>query len=313
MPNFFQKHSKLLLSLLVIFVLFVWYSARQGSSMNFTVSDTGSSYAEQGIAAPMMMKDGLFDEAASAPDSDYKRINTSVNGATDDLERKVITTGSFTIEVEAPETTATELQTYVGTIGGFLDNLNISEYTTNKKQAHLTLRVPADKFVEASAKLRTYGYVKSENVNSRDVSSEYYDNDEHIKNLELEEASVRGFFNQATKVEDILTIHKELASLREQIESLKGSQKNLDRQISYSTIEVSLLPDIEINPISDEEWNVVKIFKQNLNGLVSNLQGLAEFAIFVVMQAVIWVPLLLIAYYVWKVIKKWRNKGGVKR
>ncbi|MDD4352194.1 MAG: DUF4349 domain-containing protein [Candidatus Gracilibacteria bacterium] len=304
MKEFLKKHRMLLILVAALAVLWLWYSG--GVTMNklgtMTQNSMRGEYAsdDYGLAmapsaAPMMEKDAIARNTAeeSAGDPDIAPA-----------DRKLITTANYTIEVEKPEETAEEARVYLASIGGFLDNMEVSEYSNNNKQAYLTMRVPADKFEEATKHLKEYGYVKSENVGSRDVTSQYYDNDEHIKNLEAREAKVREFFNKAKDVEETLSVYRELASLREQIESLKGTQKNLDRQVDYSSIYLTLLPDVEINPISDDEWNLWRSFKKQVNSLVTNLQGLADFAIFLLVKAVIWLPVGLIIYFIWKKFRK---------
>jgi len=308
--NFLKKHSKAVIAIAVVLLLLFWYSG-QMPTKNYPMDYNGESnramnLIKSAVPAPAMVQNDLaYEYEGNYAYESYDEVSGAVYPLED---RMVITTANLTIEVEDPEKRAVEVKKLLNNVGGFLDNLSVSEYRHNKKQAYLTMRVPSDKLDELIESLKDTGYVKTESIDSRDVTSQYQENDEHINNLRAREERVREFFDRATDVEETLSVYKELASLREQIESLEGSQRSLEEQVEYSTIYLTLLPDIEINPISDEEWNVLKSFKRELNSLVVNLQGLADLTIFLLVKAVIWVPLAGIVYLIWR-----KTKGRKKK
>ncbi len=304
MLKFLETHSKIIGSVLVLLLFWLWYSAGQGGGIvPMPLGTRNLAMNSKMMAAPAMDMDYMAEEAY-AEDGFVEPLSSDYYP---EEERKIVTTANYTIEVENPEESAKEVRDYLKSINGFLDNMNISEYSQKKKSANLTMRVPADSFDETIETIKSYGYVKSENISSRDMSSQYYDNTERITNLEAREAKIREFFDQAKNVEETMSVYNELSNIREQIERLKGSQKNIDRQADYSTIYLNLVPDIEIDPISDDEWNIWRSFKKQVNSLINNLQGLADFAIFLIVKAVIWIPLGLIVFLIWRFIKKQRK------
>jgi PKD repeat protein len=105
----------------------------------------------------------------------------------------------------------------------------------------ITIRVPAERYNEATMALRDMAVeVTSESSSSTDVTEEYIDLEAKLRNLEVTEEQLLKLMEKATKVEEILSVQRELSNTRGQIEQTKGRMQYLERTSATSLIEVHL-------------------------------------------------------------------------
>lgn len=182
------------------------------------------------------------EPSASTPMAAKAELETSTNAAKDNDEqkveepdRKIIKTGDIHFETSNAKETRSVINKAVGEFHGYISQDNISQY--NQFENNVTIRVPADKFdalvdrISANAK-----NIDSKNITASDVTEEYIDVEARIKTKKELEERYKQLVKQAGKMEDILTIEKEIGVLRADIESMEGRLKYLSNQVSYSTL-----------------------------------------------------------------------------
>ena len=84
------------------------------------------------------------------------------------------------------------------------------------------------------------GRLESQGIKSEDVSQQLVDTDARLKNLRQQEDLTRKIMDRSGSVKDILAVSKELTVIRDQIERLDATVKNLRQQVAYSTINLKL-------------------------------------------------------------------------
>jgi len=105
----------------------------------------------------------------------------------------------------------------------------------------ITIRVPVGDFDNVMRSLREFAVeVMSQSSSSKDVTEEYVDLGAKLKNLRAAEEQLLKIMARAEKVEDILSIQRELARTRGEIEQTKGRMQFLERTSATSIIEVRL-------------------------------------------------------------------------
>ena len=105
----------------------------------------------------------------------------------------------------------------------------------------ITIRVPAEDFDDAMEALRRMAVdVTHEDTSAKDVTEEYVDLSAKLKNLEATEEQYLRLMEKAEKVEDILSIQRELSKTRGEIERTKGRMQYLERTSATSLIRVQL-------------------------------------------------------------------------
>lgn len=217
-------------------------------------------------------------------------------------ERLIVRTAYITLVVKEVASALEEVARMVEGMGGFV----VSSSRQGKEEtATISFRVPQDKFAEAMEKLRAMAVrVDSESTSSQDVTEEYVDLQSRLRNLEATEKQLLELMEKATKVEDVMLVFRELASVRQQIEVTRGRMQYLERTAAMSLIQVTLRPATSPQPLVKPGWNWPEVLKAALRGLASFGQGLVSLATWMAIFSPVWLPALLLVYWV----RRWLNK-----
>jgi len=214
-------------------------------------------------------------------------------------ERKIIRTGSITLEVESIADTMDEIAEVADELGGYMVSSHKSE-GEKEISGYITIRVPADRFEEAFEKLRQLAInVPYESTEARDITEEYVDLEARLHNLEATEAQYLALLEKAETVEEMLKVQRELSNVRGEIERIEGRMKYLERTSDMALIEVSLR---ETKGLA-EPWSASNTLKSAVRGLTTFGRGLATAFIWLGIFCWIWIPPLVI----W--LRRRRKKG----
>lgn len=205
-------------------------------------------------------------------------------------DRKIVKTGSITLEVE-------DIAETMDKVAGMADEFNgyvVSSYKQEYEQGvsgHITIRVPSEKFDEAFARLRQLAItVPYETTTAQDVTEEYVDLEAQLRNLQATEAQYLALLEKADKVEDILKVQKELSNVRGQIEQIEGRMQYLERTSETALIEVTLQKTKGLA----EPWSASAALHAAVRGLTAFGRVLATVLIWLVIFCWAWVPPLVI-------------------
>ncbi len=201
---------------------------------------------------------GVSDAALSGlPDAestvgDEARGTAEVSGAAaglPQLQLKVIKSALVNLETEKGgyAKLKEEAAAAASAAGGFVENESASKDGEGFTHATLTLRVPAERFDEVMSRISSLGEAISTQVSTSDVSGEYVDLESRLKHLQAEESFYLALIAKAESVEEMISIREHLSSIQLEKEQLQGRKDYLDRQISYSTLTLS------VNEVSPEE------------------------------------------------------------
>lgn len=156
-------------------------------------------------------------------------------------ERLVVRTGQASIEVDSLESAMGELRNVVRRAGGFVADAAIRSGRDQLRQATLELKVPADRFDDLTEGLQPIGRVEFVNVSAEDVSEEFVDLTARVGNgRRLEERLIDLLRTRTGKLQDVLSVERELARVREEIERLEGRLRYLKASAQLSTLSVAL-------------------------------------------------------------------------
>ncbi|MEW5871585.1 MAG: DUF4349 domain-containing protein [Chloroflexota bacterium] len=194
--------------------------------------------------------------------------------------------------------------------GGYLLSTR-SWYDGEFKIAELKLGVPSTAFESTLNYLRRIGtQVLNETTSGQDVSAEYTDLKSRLTNLEATAARVRQFLDEAKTVEEALKINQTLSDLEAQIEQTKGQMRFYEGRAAYSTITVTLSPQMPTptptpTPTPQPGWNPGRTAGDASEIMVKMLQGLIDALIWLVMLG--W-PFLLGAAVLWWLARRFGRK-----
>lgn len=159
----------------------------------------------------------------------------------DPAERVILRTGQASIEVDSLEPAMAALRTVVRRAGGFVADASIRSGRDQLRQATLELKVPSVRFDELTEGLQPIGRLEFVNVSAEDVSEEFVDLTARVANgRRLEQRLVELLRTRTGKLQDVLSVERELARVREEIERLEGRLRYLRTSAQLSTLSVSL-------------------------------------------------------------------------
>lgn len=185
--------------------------------------------------------------------------------------------------------------------GGYMVNSSLSNPEGNGT-ATLTVRVLSAQIrdvIEAYKKLGVK--VVSENINGSDITDQYQDIGEQLRVLVDTKAKFEVMLKTSTDVQDSLSVLREVQQLQYQIDNLKGQEKYLEGAAKYSLITVTVSKDeYELPYAPEESWSAQVVFKTAVRDLIRTLRSVAEKLIWLAVFAVLWIPLGLLALFVYR-------------
>jgi hypothetical protein len=211
---------------------------------------------------------------------------------TDELteDRKIVKTGSMTLEVGNITETMDEVADLADELNGYVVSSHKYDYE-QRVLGRITIRVPFEKFEEALARLRQLATaVPYETSTAKDVTEEYVDLEAQLSNLIATETQYLALLEEAENVEEMLKVQKELSNVRGQIEQIEGRMKYLEHTAETSLIEV----DLQETKGLAEPWSASAAFQSAVRGLTTFGRGLATALIWLGIFCWAWVPPLVI-------------------
>lgn len=202
----------------------------------------------------------------------------------------IIKTGAIALQVGGLDPALTSANQLIIGMGGYTsgsDRFGDGE----SAQASVTYRVPAARWDEALAGLRAIGEkVLTERSSTDDVTSQVVDLGARITNLQATERAFQAIMDQASGIDDILTVQAELTRVRSEIEQLAAQKLHFEGQAAFSTVTVTFA--LKPNPVLTEQqgFDAATEVEAASASLVSILQGLATAGIWF---GIVWLPIIL--------------------
>ncbi|MEW6034432.1 MAG: DUF4349 domain-containing protein [Chloroflexota bacterium] len=209
---------------------------------------TGPSGKEGPTVMPAPLPPGVLTQTVSSRDGAYKggegpAVDTggqAVTGQSLTTDRMIIRTAAIDVVVDNVLGAVERIAQLAEQSGGYV--VSSKTYGEGKKlTGTISIRVPADQFDATMRSLRAMAVkVLSQDESTRDVSEEYVDLQSRLRNLEATEQQLLRLMEKAATVEDALSVQRELAKVRGEVEQTKGRMQFLERSSETSLINVNL-------------------------------------------------------------------------
>lgn len=217
----------------------------------------------------------------------------------------VIRTASVTLETKQFDATRAAIERIVGVYGGHIGQLQTAAPTNAARTLTATLRVPADRLDAALAEIKKLGRVAHESQSSDEVTEQYTDLVARLANSRhAEQRLVEILRTRTGKVEEVLEVEREIASVREEIERMEAQRKSLENRVTLSTVQLELREEFEkkinVAPPSTGTllWNAMA---DGLDGAFDSVLALALFLLRAGPSLLLWAALLFLpARSVWR-------------
>jgi len=245
--------------------------------------------------APMMLDVALAEPSGNSNSTSQIR----------DTTKKIIKTGTIQFEASNINAARKKILQSLKKYGGYVDEDNqTTNSDINRKEYNLKISIPAKYFdflvdsVSASA-----DKIDTKNISITDVTTRYIDMKTRLDNKKILETRYLELLKKGTKISDLLEIENKLTEIRSDIESAQGQLNYLNKQVAYSSLDITFYTKATTQNVDDQFTYKFKssittgwVFLKNLFfGIIS-----------------IW-PLLVIAGIIYFMLKSWRKRRRVKK
>jgi uncharacterized protein DUF4349 len=259
-------------------------------------SEVPSSKAASPVPLGTMGASTVSEREASAPSPAPDQWSRATF---DGASRLIVRTGQAGIEVDSLEPSMAELRRIVQRIGGFVADASVQSGRNQLRSATLQLKVPASRFDDLTQGLEPLGRLQFVNVSAEDVSEEFVDLTARVANgRRLEDRLVELLRTRTGKLQDVLSVERELARVREEIERMEGRMRFLKTSAQLSTLSVNLYEPAPIVASHPGRSVIGEAFKTAWRNFVGVLAGAIASLGFVVPVGVFgWGALVLAKRY----------------
>ena len=242
-------------------------------------------------------------EAASSPkmkmsDSEAKSNNKNFN------LKKIIKSGDITIDVSDIKTAQEKIQNSIKNNKAYIQN---EKFYNSETQTTLSMeiRIPNENFDRLVNSFSDgIGSITQKNIRVEDVTEEYTDVSIRLKNKLVYLEKYRDLLKRSASTKDLLEIQEKIRGLEEEIESSEGRLRYIDDQVSYSTLDLTLIREKPRNTVTSKIG-----FGSRLVDSIAN--GWNIFVNFSLEIVSLW-PFLFIIPIIILFWKKWRKRKSKK-
>ncbi len=259
------------------------------------------------------MPEAPMEAEKPSADSGVNSSNTDVTAG-----RKIIYSSNFNLETKEFDKSIASLDALCLEFGAWYETSNSYGTAENgNRNAYFTVRVPAENYRAFVSRQGTIGVVISSSENNRDVTEQYTDVEARLASATLREERVLKILENADRLDDVLTLERELASIRYEIESLTGSLRKYDSQVNYSSVTISIREVTTITPTPPKTLTFAerlsKAFNSGIDNFKQGVENLIVNASYNLISLIFWLVVIavLIIFLIIK-IKKLKKKYAKK-
>lgn len=128
------------------------------------------------------------------------------------------------------------VQGFVEGAGGFIQ----SQYYTTKTHARIVCHVPSTQRVAFSNQVKSLGMLLNESMEAEDLSNDMNNVEAELENLYQLRARLKGLLEKTDKVEEILSIERELNRVQARIDYLEKTERSQQKSVTYASYTLSL-------------------------------------------------------------------------
>lgn len=153
----------------------------------------------------------------------------------------LVRVGNASLQVDSLEIGIARIRDVARRSNAIIANTSMEGGREQTRAATIELRIPSQHFDEAVNGLSPIGKLESVNVSVQDVGEEFVDVQARMVNARrLEQRLIDLLANRTGKLADVLSVERELARVREEIERYEGRLRYLRTRASVSTLSVSV-------------------------------------------------------------------------
>ena len=204
-------------------------------------------------------------------------------------ERKLIISVDLSVNSKDIEKSYKSIEEKVKEYKGYFENIDSYKY-----RYFIALRIPKDNLYNFLEFIENNQNVQNKNINTEDITENYYDIENRIKNREALLYKFRSYLKEAKNIEEILSVEDRINNLTYEIERMKGNFENLTSLIEYSKVNITIKnPEAMRRNVNfyDKFLYTINFLKYFFSSIIFFLIGFVAIAIPIVL-------LLALFYYI---------------
>lgn len=182
--------------------------------------------------------------------------------------------------------------------GGWVEQKDVSTYSSSYRSAYYTVRVPAAKFESFCAGVGELCHVTYSTSSAEDISESYYDTKARLETAQIKLERLQALLKDADNMADIITIESAISDTEYQIDYLSGTLRSYDSLVDYATVCLNLN---EVYRLSNTE-DAPKTFGEKLSNAFSEgikdagelLEDIAIWFAYNWLLVIIWLGIILL-------------------
>lgn len=232
---------------------------------------------------------------------------TADSGATAATGQKLVRTVSLTLRTTAFDNDLESVQALLEGLGGYVENLY--QYgdveSGDTRTASLSMRVPSENLDAFLDGMEGVGRVTDRSESVTDMTVQYTDNQTRLETLYAKRERLNQLMAQAQEVSDLIELETAIADTQYEIERYETSQRDIDRRVDMSAVNVTLLEESPAQSATAEDIGLGERLGAALRASLRWLGGfLRNMLVFATMILPVAVPVAAIAAVVWLVVRR---------
>ncbi len=153
----------------------------------------------------------------------------------------IVKTASLTMVTRDFDSTRAAIEALIRQYRGTIAQMNVTSYRGTGHNLAATFRVPADQLEVLLADLKKLGRVEHESQSGEEVTQQYVDLVARLSNARRTEQRLTDILHNRTgTVTDVLSVEREIARVRGEIERLEAERQVLQNRVALATIQLQL-------------------------------------------------------------------------
>ena len=184
----------------------------------------------------------------ASPQSPARRRKTPARSGPP-IPRKIQYGADFQLVTDHFLSAETTLQTLIAENQGYVSFADVYSQSGSPRHGTWKARIPIAKFDAFRKEIARVGEVIRTSVQTKDVTADYFDLEEHIKSQKVQEEATRELLKRTTdKIENILAVRRELGNLRDEIERSEGRLRLMANLTDLTTVSIQLQEFAKFDP-----------------------------------------------------------------
>jgi hypothetical protein len=245
-------------------------------------------------AEPPVADDMVRPAAAFAGESDTTKAGGAARFATmtaAGLNRKIIYSATIDIVVESFGSITDDVVALAKRFDAYIADSRLSGASGTNRSGTWKIRVPIARFEEFVNQAKDLGELRSAATESQDVSEEYYDVDARIRNKTKEEERLLKLLEEHPgKLQEVITIERELSRVHEELERMQGRLRVLADLTTMTTVNLVITEIRNYEPPRAPSF--ATRVRRAFEGSIESLQSTGEEAVVAAAALAPWLTVL---------------------